>query len=731
MPSVFPLACVALLLAATLSGCEGRQWAERPWQRTAPVLPTTAPLPDEAVEPEIEPLQPIPLTPDTLPGPPLEPVVERGSGRFVGPPPGRPARVSIVRDPNGEVTLNVVDADLREVVRLVLEDTLGINYVIDPLVGGTITVQTSRPVGPDELIATLDAVLRLNGAALVQAGELFKVVPIDQALTSGPMPEIRPVPDAGRAGFAVQVVPLRFVAATEIAQLLAPFAPPGGVVQVDPVRNLLLLAGSADQLATLSELAAMFDVDRFEGMSFGLFPLTVASAAALSGELQQVFAAGDEAVAPGVVRILPIERLNAVLVITTQPAYLDRARTWIGRLDRVGEGDEPQVFVYPVQNGRAADLAEVLSQLFDLEAAAVGAPDLLAPGLQPAQMRTPGFGAGVGAEDVPLGLDEAPERPRPARPTAALAPTGPTVFGAPANGTRAIRIIADQSTNSLVIRATPQEYRKIEAALRQLDILPLQVLIEATIAEVTLTDELRYGVEWFFRFGTQELTLSSVGTGVVAPQFPGFSAVFTGGDSVRVVLNALEAVSDVNVVASPQLLVLDNQTAELQVGDEVPIVTRTSQDTGDPDARLVSSIEQRQTGVILGVTPRVNPGGLVVLEIQQEVSDVVQTTTSGIDSPTISQRRIASTVAIQSGETVALGGLIQDNATRNRAGLPVLSGLPGVGWLFGRTALRDTRTELLVLLTPRVVRNPMQARRVTDELRQRLQSLISIEERIN
>jgi general secretion pathway protein D len=729
MPSHLPLACVALLLAAALGGCEGRQWAERPWQRTAPVLPTTAPLPDEAMEPDLEPLQPIPLAPEAAPAPLLEPVVERGSGRFVAPPPGRPSRVSIVRDPNGEVTLNVVDADLREVVRLVLEDTLGINYVIDPLVGGTITVQTSRPVGPDELIATLDAVLRLNGAALVQAGDLFKVVPIDQALTSGPMPEVRPVPDAGRAGFTVQVVPLRYVAANEIAELLAPFAPPGGVVQVDPVRNLLLLAGSADQLATLSDLAAMFDVDRFEGMSFGLFPLTVASAEALAGELQQVFAAGDEAVAPGVVRILPIERLNALLVMTTQPAYLDRARTWISRLDRIGDGDEPQVFVYPVQNGRAADLAEVLSQLFDLEAGAVGAPDLLAPGLQPAQIRTSGFGPE--GEGLGLGADEAPERPASARPRAALAPAAPTVFGAaPANGPRAIRIIADQATNSLVIRATPQEYRKIEAALRQLDILPLQVLIEATIAEVTLTDELRYGVEWFFRFGTQELTLSSIDTGVVAPQFPGFSAVFAGGDSVRVVLSALEAVSDVNVVASPQLLVLDNQTAELQVGDEVPVVTRTAQDTTD-DARLVATIEQRQTGVILGVTPRVNPGGLVILEIQQEVSDVVITTTSGIDSPTISQRRIASTVAIQSGETVALGGLIQDNATRDRAGVPLLSGLPGVGWLFGRTALRDTRTELLVLLTPRVVRNPMQARRVTDELRQRLQSLISIEERIN
>jgi general secretion pathway protein D len=723
------LAAIVLVLMAGLGGCEGRQWGERPWQRTVPALPETA-LPPAPLEPAPEPLQPIPLTPEVAPAAPLEPVVERGSGRLVAPPPGRPSRVSIVRDLDGEVTLNVVDADLREVVRLVLEDTLGLNYVIDPLVGGTITVQTSRPVGPDELIATLDAVLRLNGAALVQAGDLFKVVPIDQALTSGPMPEVRPVPDAGRAGFSVQVVPLRFVAALEMAQLLAPFAPPGGVVQADPARNLLLLAGPADQLATLAELAGMFDVDRFAGMSFGLFPLTVASAEALAGELQQIFAPGDDPTAAGVVRIIPIERLNAVLVITPQPAYLDRARTWIARLDRIGEGDEPQVFVYPVQNGRAADLAEVLSQLFDLEAAAVGAPDLLAPGLQPAQARTSGFG--LGPEGDAATLEEGLDRPPPARPRAALAPAAPTLFGAgTGDGGRAIRVIANQATNSLVIRATPADYRKIEAALRQLDILPLQVLLEATIAEVTLRDELRYGVEWFFRFGTQELTLSSVEAGTVAPRFPGFSAVFAGGDSVRVVLSALEAVSDVNVVASPQLLVLDNQTAELQVGDEVPIVTRTSQDTGDPDARIVSSIEQRQTGVILGVTPRVNPGGLVVLEIQQEVSGVSTTTTSGIDSPTINQRRIASTVAIQSGETVALGGLIQDNAGRDRSGVPFLSGLPGVGWLFGRTALTGVRTELLVLLTPRVVRNPAQARQVTDELRQRLQSLISVEERIN
>ncbi len=728
--------------ALALAGC-GSWPAERP-RAPEPAPPAVAPA---AVSARPGAPTGLPQTP-----PHMAPVVERGTGVFVQPPPDR-SRASIASNAAGDVTLNVVDADLREVVRLVLEDTLHVNYVIDPAVGGTITVQTSHPVAPADLPAMLDAVLRVNGAALVKIGDLYKVVPIDQALTSGPAAGIHPAPDAGRPGFGVVVVPLRFVSAATLAPLLEPFSPPGGTLQVDPTRNLLLLAGSRDELSTLTDMVAMFDVDWLAGMSFGLYPLEFAKPAEVVAELEEIFAL-DVGPANGVLRFLPIERLNAVLVMSSQPAYLDRAAAWVQRLDQAGESGEPQVFVYPVQSGRATDLAEVLGEIFNVQSSAVGPQDLLAPGLQPASIgssligREPGAGEATAEPGTsrlattttpsprPSGLAQSPTgQPRPAtgaqahRPSAlqpGLSTGRPT--GAPP-GQQAgpeIRIIGDSTTNSLVIWASPRDYRKIRKALEQLDIVPLQVLIEATVAEVTLKNQLRYGIEWALRSGDFAATFSRLPGGAVRSLFPGFSAVFSGTD-VTAVLNALESVTDVTVVSSPHLLVLDNQTARIQVGDQVPIVTQQAQSVISPEAPVVNSIELRDTGVILSVTPRVNASGLVVMELQQEVSNVVraegQTTESEQATPTISQRQISSTVAVQSGETIVLGGLIQDNKDNAVSGVPFLSRLPIIGPLFGTRSRNGNRTEILVMLTPKVIRGVAEARAITDEMRRRLQTV--------
>jgi general secretion pathway protein D len=716
-------ACLLAIVAAALGGCDTwpEQGYERPFVETRPAGPLTG-------TPRTAPTELGPLGEDE--GEPVERVVQRGTGTLHSSPERRP-QAAITTDADGEIMLNIVDGEVREVVRMVLETALGANYVIDPTVGGRITVQTTRPLPPEDLVPVLDAVLRMNGAALVQTGDLFKVVPIDQALAAGPIPELRPLPNAGTPGFGMQVVPLQFVSATELGALLEPFTPPGGTIQVDAGRNLLLLAGSADQLASLRDLVAIFDVDMMRGMSFGLFPLEHATAPEVAMELDQIFASG-EAGQPqtGLVRFVPIERLNAVLMVSAQPAYLEEAETWIERLDRTGDGEEPQIYVYPAQNARASNLAQVLSEIFGARTVTVGAPSLLAPGREPVQLRsTQEFELGATVRDQQTSPEEAEEleRAAPVRPAprAALPPLLPTspALGAEEEEQPEIRIIADDSTNSLVIRALPRDYRKIREAIDRLDILPLQVLIEATIAEVTLSDELRYGVEWFFRSGDFEATFSQ--TGEVAPNFPGFSALFANADA-QIVLNALEAVSDVNVISSPQLLVLDNQTARLQVGDQVPIVVQQAAPiTGDLDT-IVNSIELRDTGVILTVTPRVNAGGLVILEIQQEVSNVVQSETqtqSEQSTPTISQRLVSSTVAVQSGETVALGGLITDNRDRARSGVPILSSIPVIGVLFSTRSTVSARTELLVLLTPSVIDSPARARAVTEELRRRLSGI--------
>ena len=737
------LCCVAVAVVS-LAACEA-------W----PAPPPRAPAPSSTA------LTPRPGGPTALPRAPphVAPVVERGTGVFVQQPPAG-SRASVARTAAGGVTLNVVDADVREVVRMVLEDTLHVNYVIDPAVSGTITVQTSHPVASADLPAMLDAILRVNGAALVPLGDLYKVVPIDQALTSGLTAGIHPAPDANRPGFGVVVVPVRFVSAAALAPLLQPFAPPGGSLQVDPERNLLLLAGTRDELSTLTELVAMFDVDWLAGMSFGLYPLEFAKPTELVAELQQIFAL-DVGPASGVLRFLPIERLNAVLVMSSQPAYLDRAAAWVQRLDQAGEAGEPQVFVYAVQNGRATDLAQVLGEIFNVPSAAAGPQDLLAPGLQPASIGPSLLGSEPGTSGAvaepgapgpaattlqpprPTGMAPPAGQPRPGTGQAANRPSGlaglqsrlATSLSAARPGSRApgqetgpdIRIIGDSTTNSLVIWARPRDYRKIRKALDQLDILPLQVLIEATVAEVTLNNELRYGVEWFLRSGSFSGILTrGIAQTAVSPLLPGFAAVFSS-DNVKVVLEALESVTNVDVVSSPHLLVLDNQTARIQVGDQVPITVQQATSVANPDAPIVNSIELRDTGVILSVTPRVNASGLVVMELQQEVSNVArsaqQTTTSEQSTPTIAQRQISSTVAVQSGETIALGGLIQDNRTDSLSGVPFLSRLPIVGPLFGTRDRMKDRTELLVLLTPRVIRGVAEARAITDEMRRRLQSV--------
>jgi general secretion pathway protein D len=329
------------------------------------------------------------------------------------------------------------------------------------------------------------------------------------------------------------------------------------------------------------------------------------------------------------------------------------------------------------------------------------------------------------------GTRPARREPPSASPDTGISPasTGGETAGAAAEDS--VRIVADARNNALVVHATPAEYQAIEAALQKLDIVPLQVLIEATIAEVSLNDTLRYGVEWFFNSGDHTFVFSPASAGAIAPVFPGFNYLFST-DDIKVVINALTQVTDVKVISSPQLMVLDNEAARLQVGDQVPITTRTSQSVDDPSAPLVAEIEYRDTGVILDIIPRVNASGLVVLDIIQEVSDVVATdpAVSAVTTPTIQQRRIASTVAISSGETVALGGLIRDNNSNAVTGIPVLSEIPILGNLFKTTSDTVRRTELLVLLTPRVVRDRLDARTVTDDLRRRVRALKALPAKI-
>ena len=539
--------------------------------------------------------------------------------------------------------------------------------------------------------------LRANGAGIRREGALHRIVGLD-----GVRSFALPVQGAtGGSGVGVQVVPLRHIAASEMAGILEPLVPEGGLLKADKARNVVIFSGSQQDRQALLDMVTLFDVDQFAGMSFGLFPLRNANAEAMVSDLQAIFSEAGFSPSHELLRFLPVARLNAVIAISPRAHFLEQAQSWIAQLDQDIDTASPRVHVYSVQNVRAADLATVLNEVFEQSSETASA----ATGpLVPAAFRP---------EDEPPETDTA------------TAPSDATIPALSLKAAGQIRVIADEATNALLVLATPQAYRMVEQAIRKLDVVPLQVLIEATIAEVTLNDALRYGVQWFLDSGDGEATLSDFVDGAVGQAFPGFSALYRLNSDVRVVLNALSDVTDVKVISSPQLMVLDNQTAELQVGDQVPIATQSAVSVSDAQAPIVNSIEFRDTGVILRVTPRVNAGGLVVMDIAQEVSSVVNTTTSGIDSPTIQQRKINSSVAIQSGETVTLGGLMSEAQESGTSGLPVLSEIPVVGSLFGRKSNSSVRTELLVLITPRVVANRLDARKVTEELRSRLRSLLT------
>ncbi len=648
------------------------------------------------------------------------PELYRGTGQLVQPLVA-PAPVAVSE--NGGVTLNFVDADIRDVVAAVLGETLGMNYEIDPRVQGSVTVRTAKPVPRDAVIPTLEEILAARGAALVRSDTLNRVLPLDAAAATISTAGFRTGGDRIDQGFGLYFFPLDFTFAQSLRTALEPFVPPGRVLRADDERNLLIFTGTSQEARDLESLIAAFDIDRMSGMSFGLYPVRFADLDSLIVELQTVFGAEREGLSAGVVRFLPIERLNAVLAVTSQPDYLDDIQTWITRLDRGEEGVGRRIYVYRVQNGRATDLADVLGQVFDSSGAAPSpAVDRLAPGLEPIELATdPGGEAIIIDESAETGSGTLG-----AGPPGAITITGDLGGGIPASGAATdVRIVADTRNNALLVWATPTEYRMILSTIRELDVIPLQTLIEATIVEVTLTDLLEYGLQWFFRSGDSSFTFSSTSSATPTPSFPGFSYVLSGTD-VQVVLDALTSITDVKVISSPQLLVIDNEAARLQVGDEVPIAVQSSQSVTDPDAPLVSTIEYRDTGVILEVTPRVNSGGLVVLDILQEVSIVSESSADTFGNPIISQRRIESTVAVQGGETIALGGLIQDQRSDEVIGVPLLADIPLLGNLFKTTSERIDRTELLVLLTPRVVRDLQDARDVTQELRERLTGLEGI-----
>ncbi len=626
--------------------------------------------------------------------------------------------VPAFKQAGGNVTLNFEGADLREVVRTVMGDILKENYIVDPRVGGSITLRTAKPIPKSAALHTLEEVLRMNGAVVVkEADGVYRVVPFALAGKGNLTPQLsegtKPLP----SGYSIQIVPLKYIGVADMARILEPLAGEPSSVRPDPLRNMLILSGTQLQLRHMLDTIDMFDVDWISGMSVGLFTLKNIDAKTVSTELEQVF--GDKNLGPlaGAIRIVPMERLNALLVVTPQAHYLDEARKWVERIDRSGSGSGGQrLYVYALQNGKAEQMAELLNDAFGKQKAAKkeSSPSL-APGLKSAEVKSTDNKAADTKANTP-------KETAASTSSVASSRAGGDGTSLPDN----VRVIADKDNNALLIVANAADYENIESAIKKLDIAPRQVLIEVTIAEVKLKDELKYGLEWFFKNGSRIEGKLDVGSAGIAALVPGFSYswVSASGD-LSAILNALATDSKLKVISSPHVTVADNQEAKIQVGDKVPTISQTQTATNTTNG-IISTVQYLETGVLLNVKPRINAGGLVSLEVSQEVSNAIATTTSGIDSPTIQKRAAESAVTIQSGQTLVLAGLISEEKSRGSEGLPLLSRIPVLGGLFGSESRTDNRTELIILITPKVLENSQEAADITDEYRKRLPSLESL-----
>lgn len=550
-----------------------------------------------------------------------------------------------------------VNADIREVVRTVLGDMLGVSYSIDEQVAGTITLQSADRVSSEEALAILEDVLTARGFQVADVGAAYRVSAVSNR-----------VPNAStrNMGEDLRFVGLYHISAGEALEILRPLVADRVALNRVTGRNGLLIGGNARDLEHVLELVSVLDVEVLRGKAVALLNPKFAAADQIAKELQSVFENAGVQQGYKPIRFVPIQRLNSVLVIAETQPLVEQALQWMRRLDRADNRGERQLIVYSVQNGRATQVAEVLGTLF----------------------------GNAGQDDGTI--------------AGTALPAGPDFNP---------RITADDRNNILLIFATSAEMRIVQSALEQLDVPALQVLIEAVVAEVALTDDLRYGVQWFLQEGDASFTLSSQSSGAVANLFPGFSALVAGTD-IRATLSALETVTQVRVMSSPRMMVVNNETARLQVGDQVPIATQSAVERTDVTAPIVNTIQFRDTGVILEVTPRVNQSGMVQLDITQEISDVTATTTSDIDSPTIQQRKFTSSVSVADGETIALGGLIRDRESSGSSGVPFLADIPVFGGLFGTQTSDFRRTEILVLITPRVIQTMDDVREVTRVLRQ-------------
>ena len=659
-------------------------------------------------------------------------------------------------DASGEgYDLNFENAPVTTVAKVILGDILGTGYTIDPRVQGTITLSSGRPVSKADVLFVLEGALRMSNVALVRDRAGYRLMPAAEATGSA----FIDTADATQAGFGISVVPLRFVSAQAMLKLLDGFGVKPSTIRVDSSRNLLLIQGSGNDRRAAVDTILSFDGDWMRGQSVGVFPVHDSTPEPIIAELEKIMDSGEAGLSQNLIKFQPVARLNAILVVSRKPEYLRTAATWIKRLDQ-SDTAGVNLRVYRLRYGSAKVVAGLLNEILAGKSSGLSsASGQLAPGSSvsvsssggplaalsaspqsstiTAQSGGGGGGASLASGARPAGGAAGGTAPGTGNDLSAGGVGGAFGGGSPAIPN--IRITPDIVNNAILVYASEDTQRIVEQTIRQVDRPPMQVAIDATVAEVTLNDHLSYGVQYFLANtalgGSNAAGVGGVGgstsnagsvistaattLGALGGAAPGFNLLIGPASSPNVVLSALHNVTDVRILSNPSLVVMDNQPATLQVGDQVPVSTGTATVLTSNNT-VVSTISYMNTGVILNVTPRISASGNVVLDVQQETSSVNQAAATGALTPTISTRSVKSSVSVPNGQTVLLAGLISDETDRSRSGIPVLDKISGIGDLFSQQSGAKTRTELIIFIRPSVIRDAVDAHLVAEELRSKL-----------
>ncbi len=642
----------------------------------------------------------------------------------------------ILPNPDGKsYQLNFESTDVASVCKAILGDILGLNYLLDPRVNGQINLNSTHAVPRNSLLPLLEASLLTVNATLTRDGSAYRISPIAEPRGIGSI-GFQSVAE----GYGTTVIPARFIPAANLGKILDGLGGRSGTVKVEPTANVLMIQGTAAERRAILSAASMVDVDWMRTKSVAILPIEHASPETVIAELNKILGTGEGGLSQNVIQLQPIGRLNAVLAVSSRRDAIDHVTRWVMRLDAADQ-NAAGVKVYRLKYAQAKTVAAMLNRMFgNRQGTANGQSDSdqLEPGadspdttggdklaaVQPAQ-------AATGAASPPATAAAGTATPNSNNVMKASfsdgATTKPSSTDDPSQDLRPgqkgggkVRVTPDIANNALFIETNPQTYSIVERTIREMDRFPTQVNIEVTIAEVVLTNDLKYGVQFFLKNGNFSVGLGGVAGLPLKSTYPGFNLLSGSLLDPQVVLDALSHFTSVKVLSSPSLVVLDRQPAILQVGDQIPILSR--QLTSSESTATVNNVELKDTGIILNVLPRVNANGVVNLAVEQQISNVSSTQANTL-TPTISQRRVKSVVSVTSGQSVLLAGLITENQSISRDGLPVVSQIKVLNDLLSSHDRSTGRTELIIFIRPKIIASGQDAQRVTEEFMSRMRSI--------